>query len=50
MKKGGSTKEQPTEVFINRKWIKKHNSIPHFNNVIKGVDDSEGVEITMNCN
>jgi hypothetical protein len=37
-------------VFLDRKWIKKHNSIPHFCNVIKGVDESEGVEITMNCN
>ena len=50
MKKSGTSKEPPQEVFLERQWIKKYNAIPHFANVIKGVDDGEGVEITMNCN
>ena len=50
MKKSGASKDSPQEVFLDRSWIKKHNAIPHFANVIKNVDDTEGVEITMNCN
>lgn len=42
--------EEVKEVFIDRKWVIKNNNIPHFANVIKGVDKNEGVEITMNCN
>jgi hypothetical protein len=37
-------------VLLDRKWIKKHQSIPHLYDVIKDVDDSEGVEITLTCN
>jgi hypothetical protein len=37
-------------VLLPRAWIQKKNVIPHFANVTKTVGDSEGVEITMNCN
>ena len=50
MKKSGNSKDEPKEVYLDRAWIKKHNAIPHFCNVIKNVEDTEGVEITMNCN
>ena len=50
MKKSGGSKDPPQEVFLDRAWIKRHNAIPHFCNVIKNVDETEGVEITMNCN
>jgi hypothetical protein len=35
---------------LDRAWVQKDNTIPHFANVIKNVDKNEGVEITMNCN
>jgi len=35
---------------LERDWVIKNNTIPHFANVIKNVDKNEGVEITMNCN
>ena len=38
------------EIFINRAWVSKNDNVPHFANVVKTVDASEGVEITMNCN
>ena len=38
------------EVLLERDWVQKDNTIPHFANVIKNVDASEGIEITMNCN
>jgi len=37
-------------VYLERDWVQRHNNIPHFANVIKSVDATEGVEITMNCN
>lgn len=37
-------------MLLSRKWVLKNNNIPHFSNVIKSVKDTEGVEITMNCN
>ena len=48
IRKQGSNEMQ--EVFIERKWVQKNNTIPHFASVIKDVKESEGVEITMNCN
>ena len=41
---------KPEEVLIDREWVAKDNTIPHFSNEIKDVDPNEGVEITMNCN
>ena len=38
------------EIMIDRAWVSKNNNVPHFANVVKTVDPSEGVEITMNCN
>jgi len=35
---------------LSRAWVCKNNNIPHFANVIKNVEKTEGVEITMNCN
>ena len=35
---------------MERHWVEKNNTIPHFANVIQSVDRQEGVEITMNCN
>ena len=46
----GSSEKEAKEVFLEREWVQRHNNIPHFANVIKSVDPSEGVEITMNCN
>jgi hypothetical protein len=45
-----STDKESKEVLLPRDWVLKNNTIPHFANVIKNVDASEGVEITMNCN
>ena len=38
------------EIMIDRAWVSKNNNVPHFSNVVKTVDSTEGVEITMNCN
>lgn len=45
-----STDKESKEVLLERDWVTKNNNIPHFANVIKGVNKQEGVEITMNCN
>lgn len=45
-----SSEKDTKEVYLQRSWVQKNNTIPHFSNVIKGVSDAEGVEITMNCN
>lgn len=37
-------------MLLPREWIEKSNAIPHFTKVIKNVQHSEGIEITMNCN
>jgi hypothetical protein len=49
IKRGNSDKDKK-EVFLDRRWVQKNNNVPHFANVIRGVDGAEGVEITMNCN
>lgn len=36
------------EIFLNRAWTSEH--IPHFKPVIEGVNRTEGIEITLNCN
>jgi hypothetical protein len=38
------------EVMLSRTWLEKTRAIPHFNDVISKVENSEGIEITMNCN
>lgn len=48
--KKGKEDSNSKEVLIDRNWVSKNNNIPHFANVISGVDKFEGVEITMNCN
>jgi hypothetical protein len=45
-----SNEKECKEVLLERDWVIKNNTIPHFANVIKNVDKNEGVEITMNCN
>ena len=36
---------------LERTWLKKNQkAIPHFSHVVQNIKDSEGVEITMNCN
>lgn len=44
--------EAHKEVLLERAWLKKHGNraIPHFSQVISQIKESEGVEITMNCN
>ena len=37
-------------MFLARNWIQATNAIPHFSKVIGSVQNSEGIEITMNCN
>ena len=49
VKKSNSEKEGK-DIYIERDWVQKNNNIPHFANVIKSVSETEGVEITMNCN
>lgn len=48
--KRSSSEREAKEVLLERSWVQKNDNIPHFANVIKGVDANEGVEITMNCN
>lgn len=48
--KRSSSEREAKEVLLDRAWVQKNDNIPHFANVIKGVDSNEGVEITMNCN
>ena len=48
--KRSSSEREAKEVLLERGWVQKNDNIPHFANVIKGVDSNEGVEITMNCN
>ena len=38
------------EVLLPRSWIEATNAVPHFTKVIRNVNSSEGIEITMNCN
>ena len=39
------------EILLEREWLKKNSeAIPHFSEVISKVKETEGVEITMNCN
>ena len=45
-----SSDKEVKEVLLERQWVTKNNNIPHFANVIRGVNKQEGVEITMNCN
>jgi hypothetical protein len=35
-------------IILNKHWLRRH--IPHIREVISDVKDSEGVEITINCN
>ena len=37
---------------LERCWLKKagNKAIPHFSTVVSSIKESEGVEITMNCN
>ena len=36
---------------LERAWLKKNQkAIPHFSHVVQNIKDTEGVEITMNCN
>lgn len=43
---------EPQEVLLERDWLKSHGNkaIPHFSQVVQQIKETEGVEITMNCN
>lgn len=45
-----STDKESQEVLLEREWVTRNQCIPHFCNVVAGVKEQEGVEITMNCN
>ena len=43
---------EPQDVMLERDWLKSHGNkaIPHFSQVVQQIKETEGVEITMNCN
>lgn len=44
-------KDELQDVLLERTWLKKNQkAIPHFSHVVQNIKDTEGVEITMNCN